>query len=426
MPIQKRSLLLAAILYLFSSFFSPILAAVTYTYDANGNMTSDGTICYEYNEANHLKVVRRCANNDLIAEYYYDHEGNRKWKKLYQSGVNTKKIFTISDEYELDFTASTSAYKYTTHYYADEKIVAKKNPDGSKNYLHGDHLGSTTLITKQDGTVLENTTYDPFGKVTSGGVNSRFGYTGQEKDPETPLNYYNARYYDSSIRRFAQADDVIQDVYDPQTLNRYSYVRNNPLTYNDPTGHVWQYAAMAGLEAFTFGFAASGFSSGWQYATDTSFTGRLQSGLAGTNDILQTDEGQILTNTLMLGAGFLQPTNLSVGITNVDKNTGGRLGNQATRIQNSKIAQSYVTSGEYEVIGGGGVKPEEYLKPLNGGRTGGSYIDITLKNVSTGNYLRINTADIYKNGGFTQRELINASRIEQQTGTYPILIPKNK
>ena len=74
--------------------------------------------------------------------------------------------------------------------------------------------------------------------MRSGGAASKFQYTGQERDAETGLHYYNARYYDPHIRRFTQPDDIIQNVYNPQGLNRYSYVWNNPLKYIDPTGHI--------------------------------------------------------------------------------------------------------------------------------------------------------------------------------------------
>src|SRR4029078_7238521 len=73
--------------------------------------------------------------------------------------------------------------------------------------------------------------------IKIGGTKSKFLYTGQENDSETGLDYYNARYYDPHIRRFTHPDDIVQDIYSPQTLNRYSYVQNNPLKYTDPTGH---------------------------------------------------------------------------------------------------------------------------------------------------------------------------------------------
>jgi RHS repeat-associated protein len=64
-------------------------------------------------------------------------------------------------------------------------------------------------------------------------------YTSQVKDEDTGLYYYGARYYDPQLGRFIQPDTIIPDLADPQSLNRYSYVRNNPLKYIDPTGHAW-------------------------------------------------------------------------------------------------------------------------------------------------------------------------------------------
>jgi RHS repeat-associated protein len=59
--------------------------------------------------------------------------------------------------------------------------------------------------------VVEATSYDPWGEVKSGGTASKFLYTGQERDAETNLHYYNVRYYDPHIRRFMQPDDIIQN-----------------------------------------------------------------------------------------------------------------------------------------------------------------------------------------------------------------------
>ena len=49
----------------------------------------------------------------------------------------------------------------------------------------------------------------------------------------------NARLYDPTIGRFISADTIIQAPYDSQSYNRYSYVRNNPMKYTDPTGHLF-------------------------------------------------------------------------------------------------------------------------------------------------------------------------------------------
>src|SRR5690349_5713414 len=86
--------------FFFSSTVAPAFAAMTYTYDQNGNLTTDGTICYVYNEANQLKQVKNCGNNQLTAEYVYDYQGNRVIKKIYSGGTLQKTIYTPSDEYE--------------------------------------------------------------------------------------------------------------------------------------------------------------------------------------------------------------------------------------------------------------------------------------------------------------------------------------
>ncbi len=105
-----------------------------------------------------------------------------------------------------------------------------------KKYYHPDHLGSTTLITNASGSIVEETFYLPFGDVLEGGDESRYNYNSKEKDG-TELNYYGARYYKSTQGQFIQADSLIQNVYNPQGLNRYSYVLNNPYRYVDPTGN---------------------------------------------------------------------------------------------------------------------------------------------------------------------------------------------
>ena len=104
--------------------------------------------------------------------------------------------------------------------------------------------------------------------------------------------------------------------------------------------------------------------------------------------------------------------------------TGGRLGNAATRSQIDNIATTLESRG-YTITGGGGRTAEEFLKPLGGGRKGGSFLDITATHP---NYptLRINTVDVYKNGLPTLRELNNAARIRTQIapGEHLLLIPK--
>ena len=133
---------------------------------------------------------------------------------------------------------------------------------------------------------------------------------------------------------------------------------------------------------------------------------------------------------LTVGLAYVAPEAITFetlearGVTNVAAKGGGRLGNTATRNQIGEIATTLESRG-YTITGGGGRTAEEFLKPLGGGRKGGSFLDITATHP---NYptLRINTVDVYKNGLPTLRELNNAVRIRTQIapGEHLLLIPK--
>ncbi len=227
---------LIALLPLFSLTAIPASASATYSYDANGNLTSDGVNCYTYNDANQVSQVKNCVSNQVVAQYTYDYQGNRLVKKNYVNGALNNTVYSPDKGYETKKLANNTTQN-TSYYFVNNDLVAKKNPDGTKNYYLSDNLQSTSVLTNQSGGVVENSSYYPFGAIRSGGTQSKYLYTGQQNDSETGLDYYNARYYSPQIRHFTQPDDVIADPYNPQNLNRYAYVNNNPLTYNDPTGH---------------------------------------------------------------------------------------------------------------------------------------------------------------------------------------------
>ncbi len=122
-------------------------------------------------------------------------------------------------------------------------------------YVHDDHLGSSQILTEgkvltkhsgltyQRGQVLQRFEYTPFGQeryVQNATLNLEPSFTGQKYDKEAGLYFYKSRYYDPHLGRFLQPDSVIPDGSDLQAYNRYSYVRNNPLNFTDPTGHFWE------------------------------------------------------------------------------------------------------------------------------------------------------------------------------------------
>ena len=210
--------------------------ATPYTYDANGNLISDGVQCFSYNDANQLAAVRTCAGNVLVAEYVYDHTGQRIIENHNQNGALQETVYTIGKQAET-VVAAGGARQDTTYFRANSEIIARGSADGSKTFYHQDHLGSTGTLTDAGGQVVEETRYYPFGMVRTGGALSRFLYTGQESDAETGLYYYGARFYDPALARFVQPDSMLPEPYDPQQLNRYALVANNPIKYVDPSGH---------------------------------------------------------------------------------------------------------------------------------------------------------------------------------------------
>jgi len=126
----------------------------------------------------------------------------------------------------------------TNYIFAGNQRIAKK-VGSVRHYFHQDHLGSATQTSDSNGDAAETTEYLPFGAmwVHSGTVVSNYKYTDQELDPESGLYNYDARLYDPLIGRFISADSIVQDFFDPQLINRYTYCRNNPLIYSDPSGH---------------------------------------------------------------------------------------------------------------------------------------------------------------------------------------------
>jgi len=102
-------------------------------------------------------------------------------------------------------------------------------------------LGSTSLVTNNEGTVISETKYKAWGEVRYESASSppEYTYTGQYSyTDDFGLMFYNARWYDSSLSRFAQADTIVPKEQGIQAWDRYAYGNNSPLRYTDPTGHV--------------------------------------------------------------------------------------------------------------------------------------------------------------------------------------------
>jgi len=218
-----------------------------YTDDANGNLTdipdfsdpfynSSPRSAYNSITYNADNMPTRIENqkddgagvSTSTVDFVYDGNGTRAKKSL-----STGDTYYIGDHFEVVNGEET---KYI---FAGNLRIAKITT-GNSYFYHKDHLGSSSVMTDfPAGATIETTEYLPFGheRDHSGTEVTDYKFTDQEKDTETGLYNYDARMYDPVIARFISADSIIPDIYDPQSLNRYCYVRNNPLKYTDPSGH---------------------------------------------------------------------------------------------------------------------------------------------------------------------------------------------
>jgi RHS repeat-associated protein len=150
---------------------------------------------------------------------------------------------TISDTQGITTTGYVGNYQEwvegenspTNYYHFGGRRVAMRTSAGV-SYLHADQLQSTSNTTGQQTSGPEY--YYPYGAKRGGSdVATPYRYTGQRWEARLGLYYYNARWYDPTMRRFAQPDTIVPEPGNPQSLNRYSYCLNNPVRYSDPTGH---------------------------------------------------------------------------------------------------------------------------------------------------------------------------------------------
>ena len=162
--------------------------------------------------------------------------------------------------------------------------------------MHKDYLGSVLAITDEAGKIVEQRHFDAWGSFThlkignnaiitdkeqirdylsNGNLIVDRGYTSHEHFAEVGIIHMNGRLYDPLLRRFLNADENIQDPYNTQNYNKYGYVLNNPLMYNDPSGEflaflgVWAFwkaviiGATVGLASYTLGLAVTGNITQW-------------------------------------------------------------------------------------------------------------------------------------------------------------------
>ena len=223
-----------------------------YQYDANGALIqASGTTVAWTSFDQPVQIVHPNGN---YAQFNYDANHLRYRQVLRAAATVTDTLSALDGRYELSSSAGVLTERQ--HVVAEGRIVATRIRSGgavpSIRYLLHDHLGSVDAITSETGALLARLSYQPFGARRSGdwqggaptgaewtqilAVSAR-GYTGHEHLDNLGLINMNGRMFDPMLGRFMSPDPVMQSSDESQSLNRYSYVANNPLRYTDPTGN---------------------------------------------------------------------------------------------------------------------------------------------------------------------------------------------
>ena len=233
-----------------------------YEYDGNGNVVARGQgdlkQAFEFDALNRMTRF----SGDTTETYRYD-DGETRLTKT----VGDTTTYYVSGDYEEVWQGDTRL-EVIKHYRSGDQKVATRDDDGLK-YVYPDHLKSSSRLADASGQQVKAIWYLPFGGEAKeiGTAKARYRYTGKEKD-NSGLYYYGARYYDDTFGRFLAADSLLPDVYDPQQLNRFAYVRNNPIRLIDPDGH-------RSSEATRQAFAHLSFFYTWDTIPESEVTGEV-------------------------------------------------------------------------------------------------------------------------------------------------------
>ena len=206
----------------------------SYTYDSNGNITSDGINTFTYDQSNRLVEVQQ--NGAPIAYYSYNPANQRIVKTTGTSTVfyhydTSGKLISETDG------IGTPLRDYI--YLNNEPLAVKIYTDTPGTYYFlNDHLGTPQKLVNSSGTVVWQAVYLHYGKalVTVDTITNNLRFPGQYFDSETGLHYNWNRYYDPSIGRYISADPIGL----AGGMNLYSYVSGNPINAVDPAGLAWK------------------------------------------------------------------------------------------------------------------------------------------------------------------------------------------
>jgi RHS repeat-associated protein len=223
-----------------SPFVLKNIGAKTFCADGRGNFLKSDKRSLVYNVLDLPTEVRDGAN---ISRFIYGLGGQLLSREDLVNGEKTRTLYA-GEGFE-SFESKEGIVQ--RHYVGGFLVVEMEGSEYRENYLYKDYLGSNIAVADHRGQLTERFDYDPFGQRRNENslnwidgfkpkATSR-GFTGHEQIDGMNLVHMKGRIYDPTIGLFLSADSYVQDPTEIQNLNRYTYVMNNPLAYNDPTGH---------------------------------------------------------------------------------------------------------------------------------------------------------------------------------------------
>ena len=293
-------------------------------------------------------------------DFYYDGDGGRvKRVSEIDEGQTT---FYIGSLYEkITYDNPQIPTKLKKHVFAGANRVCTNeltNQQTNQLYYHGDHLGSSNVITDETGNQVALYEYRPFGEVSfqSGTYTTDIKYTGKIQD-DTGLYYYGARYYDPVIGRFISPDSIVQAPQDPQALNRYAYCRNNPVKYVDPTGYGFLdfLGKVLGIIAAVVTFIATGGNAAAAFAafniTDTVVSGGQALGNGADPSRVLGAIGMSITLNILVPGGDFAASNTLVHV-GFHATRGAAISSATTAAVGGDVGEAAAWGGGMGAVGG--------------------------------------------------------------------------
>ena len=221
-----------------------------YGYDANGNMTSRGGASISWTSDDLPNTITGA--NGSSSQFWHGPAGNR-WKQLASQGGATEATIYAGELMEKVTRAGVTTWRHYVLAPTGTAALHLRYSNGTAaatRYLTHDHLGSTDKLLDANGNILVAESFGAFGarrganwsgapgasELAAIAANTRDGFTGHEQLDNLDLIHMNGRVYDPRIGRFVSADPYVPEPFSAQSLNRYAYVLNDPLSYIDPSG----------------------------------------------------------------------------------------------------------------------------------------------------------------------------------------------